>query len=110
MYSCGEKTEEYRDITDYWVRRLLNIRRDFDYDFAAYEDCISMLKDEKDRRHGLKCMEATFKQFGDVCFHLGYTNITMTFEFKGISIGKGNPAWGAEPDKLYFVIKLGKRL
>lgn len=46
----------------------------------------------------------------DVRFHRGYTNITMLFEFKGVSIGTGNPLWGAEPDKEYFVIKLGNRI
>ena len=33
----------------------------------------------------------------------------MTFECKGITIGKGNIEWGA-PDNDVFIIKLGKRI
>lgn len=50
------------------------------------------------------------EELKSVRFHRGYTNITMTFAIKGISVGKGNPLWGAEPDKEYFVIRLGKRI
>ena len=35
---------------------------------------------------------------------------TMLFYVKEIVIDKGNPEWGAEPNKLYFVIRLGKRI
>lgn len=31
----------------------------------------------------------------------------MTFEFDGLTIGKGNPDWVAPTDKEAFVIKLG---
>lgn len=43
-----------------------------------------------------------------VCFHKGYTSETMTFVIEGVSIGKGNPEWGA-PDKDVFIIRLGRR-
>ena len=33
----------------------------------------------------------------------------MTIETKSISIGKGNPEWGA-PTEDVFIIKLGKRV
>jgi len=46
---------------------------------------------------------------------LGYpksndTERILKLEHKGIEIRTGNPDWGAEPDKLYFVIKHGKIL
>ena len=46
---------------------------------------------------------------------LGYPKGTDTeriveFEHAGIEIRTGNPDWGAEPNKLYFVIKHGKQL
>lgn len=44
-----------------------------------------------------------------VTFHRGYTNTTMTFEVKEITVGKGNPAWGA-PEEEVFIIKLGQRI
>lgn len=34
----------------------------------------------------------------------------MTFEIEEIKIGKGREEWGAESDKDYFIIKLGKRI
>ena len=44
---------------------------------------------------------------------LGYPKSTdkekiLKIEHKGIEIRTGNPVWGAEPNKLYFVIKRGK--
>lgn len=44
-----------------------------------------------------------------VCFSYGYTRRRMTFECKGITIGRGRPEWGA-PEHTTFIIKLGKRL
>lgn len=49
------------------------------------------------------------KNYTHVVFHKGYTNETMTFRIEGIGIGEGKPEWGAEPDKNYFKIVLGKR-
>lgn len=42
-------------------------------------------------------------------FHRGYTNTTMTIKCEGITIGKGNPQWGA-PEKEVLILKLGERL
>lgn len=44
-----------------------------------------------------------------VKFSYGYTKRTMTFEIESITIGKGNPEWGA-PTEEVFIIKLGKRV
>lgn len=49
------------------------------------------------------------KKFEAVKFYYGYTKRTMTFECKGITIGKGKAEWGA-PDNDVFIIKLGKRI
>ena len=37
-------------------------------------------------------------------------NRIIKYKHEGIEIRTGNPNWGAEPDKLYFVIKHGKQL
>lgn len=50
-----------------------------------------------------------FKGFTHVKFSYCYTNRTMTFELERITIGKGNPEWGA-PTEDVFIIKLGKRI
>lgn len=74
MIESGEKTEEYREIKEYWLKRLAE------------------------------------KRFNRVQFSYGYTKRTMSFLCEGIEIGTGNPEWGPEPGKEYFVIKLGRRL
>lgn len=111
MIESGVKTEEYREIKPYWIKRLLNV---IDLHHNHYEiidnECaqfyienIDLLK--KDFRLG------GFQQkgFAHVKFSYGYTKRTMTFEIESITIGKGNPEWGA-PTEEVFIIKLGKRI
>lgn len=50
-----------------------------------------------------------FKSLTHVKFSYGYTKRTMTFEIERITIGAGNPKWGA-PTEFVFIIKLGKRI
>lgn len=80
----GIKKEEYRELTEYWARRLL---------FFPYTIGRSM-----------------HRNFISVCFHNGYTNEKMCYEFNGIEIREGRPEWGAVPGKKYFVIKIGKEV
>lgn len=99
MIKCGEKKEEYREITPYWATRILSSTKkenwgDIISDCSKNHDLIS--------KYGVK-------GFTHVCFHLGYTNETITFCIENITEDKGNENWGAEKDKYYFVIKLGKR-
>lgn len=84
MIASGEKTEEYRNDTMYWRRRLL-IKGE------AVDD---------------------MRLFHVVQFRNGYRKDAPTMRFKCLDIqpGEGNPEWGAEPGKYYFVIKLGKQL
>jgi hypothetical protein len=87
---AGIKTEDYRDINDYWIKRLV-----------------------KDPIYPLDKCE--FKHFDINTMTLGYPKSTDTsriakFKHAGIEIRTGNPEWGAEPNKLYFVIKHGDRL
>ena len=44
-----------------------------------------------------------------VCFRRGYTSTTMMFKIKDISIGIGNPHWGAPTNEVYK-IRLGERI
>lgn len=43
-----------------------------------------------------------------VRLHRGYTSTTQTFNVREIVKGTGNPEWGAEPEKRYYVIRLGQ--
>jgi len=45
-----------------------------------------------------------------VCFHQRYTDKTMLFKLDGISIGIGNPEWGAPAGKRVFILILGDRV
>ncbi len=84
MIASGEKKEEYREIKPYWVSRLQAWGN-------AYDEC---------------------RDFNAIQFKNGYSKDapTMLFESKGIEIGEGKEEWGAEPNKEYYVIKLGKKL
>lgn len=86
------KPEEYRDLNMFWAKRLCD---GFPGTFGVDENC-------KD-----------FKEWDAVLFANGghFGNVPKkTFEFRGIEIREGNPEWGAEPGKKYFVIKLGERI
>lgn len=103
MIASGEKTEEYRDIKPYWIKRLCFTRID--------NPCFWCVKENWCR----ECFEEAGEDwcafpFDEVCFHLGYTSTTMTFEIREICIGYGNPQWGAPTDREVFIIKLGKRV
>ena len=108
MIESGVKTEEYREMNTYWAGRLLEVRRDFAGDFQAYEDCIDIMKE--DCIDAMERLSAKFKHFDVVRFSYGYTKRTMTFECKGITIGRGKPEWGAPTDRNVFIIKLGNRI
>ena len=86
MIASGEKTEEYRELTEYWEKRL--------WEYADWSDYASCARG-----------------FDIVTFYLGYTKNrpSMSFYWLGTDIGQGKVEWGAEPGKEYFVIKLGKR-
>lgn len=83
MIASGKKKEEYREIKPFWIKRLTSTNN-------AFDDC-------KDFLH------VHFARGGH--FHESLPQLTV--ECNGIDIGEGNPDWGAEPGKEYFVIKLG---
>lgn len=85
MIASGEKKEEYREIKPYWVTRLANV----------------VVRGE------------TFQRWWDaVEFRNGYSKYApkVMLTWKGIEVREGNPHWGAELGKKYFVIKLGERI
>jgi hypothetical protein len=45
-----------------------------------------------------------------VKLYLGYTKTQMLFRCIKIDVGFGKEEWGAEKDKLYYVIHLGEKL
>lgn len=101
MTKAGIKTEDYREINDYWVTRLLNKLPKNTYHAYVTEEAIKKAVAVRG-----------FRKFDTNTMTLGYPKSTDTerilkLEHKGIEIGYGNPEWGAEPNKLYFIIKHG---
>lgn len=90
MIESGEKLEEYREINDYWCKRLLVNPNQRLYTF-----------DGEVRR----CEDVVFKKFSHSIFRYGYTKRTVRKEIKSITIGRGNPNWGAPTDRDVFIIK-----
>ena len=101
MIASGEKTEEYREIKPYWEKRLLDYK-------AIKRDYEMLLFRRFPVGKGVDPL-AYPRGFTHVRFHRGYTKITMTFEIDSIAFGNGKEEWGAEPGKMYFVIKLKRR-
>ena len=104
MIASGEKTEEYREITPYWQKRLLRCGNACDGYSIVMGEIICPI-----------CRYLKYTDFDTVVFTLGYPrkgdlSRRMEFEVSDISIDCGRPEWGAEPDKAYFVIKLGERI
>ena len=95
MIESGVKTEEYREIKPYWENRIR---------CQAYGVCSPKAPCLRARTVGDCGIRYTH-----VKFSYGYTKRTMTFEIESISIGRGNPEWGA-PAEDVFIIKLGTRV
>lgn len=112
MTKSGVKTEDYREITPYWIRRLTLCEK------GEENVAINILL------KGKEYVEEYYKNVDwkeSFCFPKDFLINTMTLgypkssdterilklEHKGIEIRTGNPDWGAEPDKLYFVILHG---
>lgn len=112
MIASGEKKEEYREITSYWVTRLLGVP-ELDPDGDIND--ILRIKISKGHRaiprniyQRFHCGDLVPLPFRNVRFCFGYEKDRpeTTMLIKGITIGKGNPAWGAEPGKDYIIIKI----
>jgi hypothetical protein len=111
MIASEEKKEEYRELKEYWGKRLINLpteaHPDNIYDLMKQ---LSSLKLYPSAETCLKAFDAEFKHFDIIRFRNGYSKNarTMDIEFKGIDVGFGHTAWGATLADHYFIISLGK--
>jgi hypothetical protein len=106
MTKAGIKREDYREITPYWCSRLLKFKG---------EKKTRLWWEREMKNFNFAYLHSFFTkvEFDYNVMTLGYpsnsdTSRILTLEHKGIEIRTGNPEWGAEPDKLYFVIKHGE--
>lgn len=115
MTASGEKTEDYREITPYWEKRLYNCQIECTKS-KFYGDCQEFINNKIVNSFPChKCEYSELKQFTHNTMTLGYpskndTSKTLTYKHAGIHIGEGKPEWVAEKGKLYFVIKHGERV
>lgn len=104
MIASGEKKEEYREISPYWIKRLLRCG------FLCNGKCILMGEIVCPA-----CRYLKYTSFDTAVFTLGYPkkdDMTrrIAFKIEDIEISEGKEEWGAEAGTVYFVIKLGERL
>lgn len=106
MIESGIKTEEYREIKPYWEKRLLDYKRIKRY-----------VEDNRKELFAKRLLFPNRQVIEDACgsFQRGYTHVrsrygytkrTMLREIESITIGHGNPDWGAPSDRRVFIIKL----
>lgn len=103
LIESGIKTEEYREIKPYWIKRLCTEETLSNFNLDSFSN------DKKTLSTLYSTNNFQFKNFNKVIFTYGYTTKSMTFEVINITIGKGKTEWGAMDD-LLFIIKLGNRL
>ena len=117
MTNTGIKLEDYRAITPYFCNKFLlyqgrTMPKKWWIDNYFEADGRNCSIEEIVENIRLFC---TFKDFNYNVMTLGYPKSTdtdkiLTFEHAGIEIGYGNPEWGADADKLYFIIKHGNKI
>jgi hypothetical protein len=102
------KLEDYRDLTPRYCAMFLLL--DGEKRSMRFWESLFLYKDPKLILNTFT--NITFKKFDQNIMTLGYPKKEdferiLKLEHKGIEIRNGNVEWGAEPDKLYFVIKHG---
>jgi len=117
MTKLGIKREDYRELSDYWIKRLVESitffggRYDSMKDLSINEVGLSNVNLLHVTSDVLK-RDVKLKKFDVNIMTLGYPKSgdkerILKLENKGIEIRTGNSEWGAEPNKLYFVIMHG---
>lgn len=103
MILAEKKKEEYREIKDYYAIRFMNVLGE-----TYYKD-----PDKKWRRSMIddfigECRVNWFKDEPfKVMFRNGYSKRSPFIIAECIlTIGTGNPEWGAEADKEYFILNI----
>lgn len=111
MQESGMKDEEYREITPYWIKRLLQWSIDNRTSPISTQEAgrlcvICNLKKLIRQRPNVWHLE--FKPFTHVLFRYGYTKKSFTKKIDSITIGWGQPEWGAPAYKEVFIIRHSK--
>ena len=95
MIISGKKTEEYREIKEYWDSRFTRL-------FGKYYNT----NDEK-LDDGTIPTWLWSRQPRDILFKNGYRKDSPSFTAECvIREGFGKPEWGADKDKRYFILEI----
>lgn len=108
MTKAGIKTEDYREITPYWIKRLVDKRIFKHHTSELFLDWYNNMPFHVTLNHVINNFDTNTMTLGYP--KKGNTERIIQFEHEGIEIRTGNTEWGAEPNKLYFVIKHGKKI
>lgn len=93
MILNGEKKEEYREIKPYYTTRFYNL-------FGSM--WMSILSGMVTIHYG----DYEYPE-KEIYFRNGYSKSSPSFIARcSLSIGIGKPEWGAEPEELYYVLKI----
>ena len=110
MIASGEKKEEYREIKQYWLKRITGGYVVNASDGSKCDDLTAY----STIAHNIDLLSGKWlpMKFDRVLFTNGYAKNAPKIEFEGIDIyyGEGRPEWGANSGTIYFVIKLGREI
>lgn len=110
MQERGEKTEEYRELTPYFMVRLFEMNDDeatgnyglmskkTAQDIVNHPECSEIISE------AIECYDIRAR-YTHVCFHYGYTHRCFINRIDSITIGRGCPEWGSPTDRDVFIIK-----
>ena len=121
MIASGEKTEEYREVTNFILPRLIELEEPFHLADAyilyhsvreAFWFSVGYRRTKELALEFIFSMCAKWKSYDAVTFINGYRKDSkrITVKFLGVEYKEGREDWGAEAGNKYFVIKLGERL
>ncbi len=113
LIRSGVKKEEYRDVKDSYCRRFLIGKRELE--FQSWEEMMGDMRNfTKNPRHEsmaelFEYFDISFKDFKVLHLTNGYSyeRPQLWAHIESITIGRGNPEWGAPVDRDVFIIKLG---
>ena len=107
MIETNIKTEEYREVKPYWIKRILRtINIEYTHYIAVDNECAEFYTNNIELLRIDLEAGGFHKKVSHVRFSYGYTKRTMLREIESITIGYGKPEWGAPTDKQVFIIKL----
>ena len=101
------KNVEYREVTVYWCKRLVNTLSIDDWDFGV--NSVESLKCFISHLNLGSKISITFKSFDCVDLRRGYSKTSLVRKCEGITVvhGKDLNHKFVKPDKYYFVLSLG---